>query len=74
MDPIVANGFVEKGFNSKEKLIEWCADNAVLPAHQYWNEQWVQTIIAGADHWDQGEQPHQPRQSIQKLITFAEEH
>ena len=45
MDPIVANGFVEKGFNSKEKLIDWCADNAVLPAHQYWNEQWVQTLI-----------------------------
>jgi len=45
MDPIVARGFVEKGFDTKEKMIEWCAENAVLPAHQYWNDQWVQTLI-----------------------------
>lgn len=45
MDPIVARGFVEKGFDTKEKLIKWCADNAELPARDYWNEQWVQTRI-----------------------------
>ncbi len=45
MDPIVARGFVEKGFDTKEKLIAWCADNAVLPASEYWNDQWVQTLV-----------------------------
>lgn len=45
MDPIVARGFVEKGFDTREKLIAWCAENAVLPARDYWNEQWVQTRI-----------------------------
>ncbi len=45
MDPIVARGFVEKGFDTKEKLIDWCADNAVLPGRDYWNDQWVQTLI-----------------------------
>ena len=45
MDPIVARGFVEKGFNTKEKLIAWCAENAELSARDYWNEQWVQTRI-----------------------------
>ncbi len=45
LDPIVARGFVEKGFDSKEKLIEWCAEIARLPAGEYWNEQWVQTRI-----------------------------
>ena len=45
MDPIVARGFVEKGFDTKQKLIDWCADNAVLPAREYWNDQWVQSLI-----------------------------
>ena len=45
MDPIVARGYVEKGFDTKEKLIAWCAENARLPARDYWNEQWVQTRI-----------------------------
>lgn len=45
MDPIVARGFVEKGFDTKEKFIAWCAENARLPAREYWNEQWVQTLI-----------------------------
>ncbi|MEE8444936.1 MAG: UGSC family (seleno)protein [Alphaproteobacteria bacterium] len=45
MDPIVARGFVEKGFHSKQKLIDWCAENATLPAREYWNDQWVQTLI-----------------------------
>jgi hypothetical protein len=44
MDPIVARLFVEMGFDSKEKLIEWCADNARLPAREYWDDQWVQTL------------------------------
>lgn len=45
MDPIAARGFVEKGFTTKEKLIRWCAENAVLPARDYWNDQWVQTLV-----------------------------
>ncbi len=45
MDPIVANLFVEKGFTSKEKLIDWCAENARLPANEYWDDQWVQTLL-----------------------------
>ncbi len=45
MDPIVARGLVEKGFDTAEKFIAWCADNARLPAAQYWNEQWVQTLV-----------------------------
>ena len=44
MDPIVARGFVDLGFD-KEKLIEWCAENALLPAREYWDNQWIQTLI-----------------------------
>ena len=44
MDPIVARLFVDLGFDTKEKLIEWCAENAKLPAREYWDDQWVQTL------------------------------
>ena len=32
MDPIVARGYVDLGFDTKEKLIAWCADNALMTA------------------------------------------
>ena len=44
MDPLVARGFVDLGF-SKESLIEWCAENAKMPARNYWDDQWVQSLI-----------------------------
>jgi hypothetical protein len=44
MDPIVARGFVELGFDTKEKLAQWCSDNALLPAREYWDDQWIQTL------------------------------
>ena len=44
MDPICARGFVELGFDTKEKLIAWCAENARLPAREYWDNQWIQTL------------------------------
>ena len=44
LDPIVARGFVDRGFATKRELIEWCAENARLPAREYWDDQWIQTI------------------------------
>jgi len=45
LDPIVANGFVAKGYDTKQKLIDWCADNARLRAREYWDNQWTQTLL-----------------------------
>jgi hypothetical protein len=45
MDPIAARGFVEHGFDSREKLARWLADNARLTAREYWDNQWVQTLV-----------------------------
>jgi hypothetical protein len=45
MDPIVAELFVGLGYGSKEKLIDWIAENCTLPAREYWDDQWVQTLI-----------------------------
>jgi hypothetical protein len=45
MDPIVARLFVERGMDTKQKLIDWCAANAQLPAREYWDDQWVQTLL-----------------------------
>lgn len=44
MDPIVARAFVDLGF-TKQSLIEWCAENAKLPAKNYWDDQWVTTLV-----------------------------
>ncbi len=45
MDPLVARGFVSKGFDSKEELATWCAENAEMPAREYWDDLWVQTLL-----------------------------
>ena len=40
MDPLVARSFVELGF-TKQSLIDWCAENAKLPARLYWDDPWI---------------------------------
>jgi hypothetical protein len=45
MDPIVARGFVQLGYDTKEKLIEWCAENALMTAREYWDNQWIQYLM-----------------------------
>ena len=44
LDPIAARGFVEKGFHDKRKLSTWISENCRLPAREYWDNQWVQTL------------------------------
>ncbi len=44
MDPLVARAFVDLGY-TKRSLIEWCAEHAQLPARDYWDNQWTQTLI-----------------------------
>ena len=38
----VAN--VGSGFDSRQKLVDWCVENARLPAKEYWDNQWIQTL------------------------------
>jgi hypothetical protein len=45
MDPIVARGFADLGFDTKEKLIDWCANNALMTAREYWDNQWIQYLM-----------------------------
>jgi hypothetical protein len=45
IDPVAARGFVDLGFDTKEKLIAWCAENARLPAREYWDNQWIQYLM-----------------------------
>ena len=45
LDPIVARDFVKLGFDTKQKLIDWCVEHARLPAREFWDNQWVQTLL-----------------------------
>jgi hypothetical protein len=45
LDPIVARLFESRGIKSKQELIDWCAANARLPAREYWDDQWMQTLV-----------------------------
>lgn len=56
LDPSAARGFVERGFERKQQLVDWLADNAVVTAREYWDDPWVQTLIkphavAGVEPW-----------------------
>jgi hypothetical protein len=44
LDPLVARGFVERGFGTKQELAEWFARNSRLPAREYWDSIWMQTL------------------------------
>jgi hypothetical protein len=44
LDPLVARGFADRGYDSKQKLIDWCVEHARLPAREYWDNQWIQTL------------------------------
>jgi hypothetical protein len=45
LDPLAANKLVDYGFDTREKLVEWLAENSVRPAREYWDNQWMQTLV-----------------------------
>ena len=46
LDPIAARQFIDRGgFDTKEKLIEWVYENALMPAGEYWDYQLIQNYI-----------------------------
>jgi hypothetical protein len=45
MDPICARGFVELGFDTRAKLRDWFSENGRLSAREFWDNQWVQTLL-----------------------------
>ena len=63
MDPIVARGFAELGFDTKESLAQWLATNTHVTAREYWDNPWVQTLFRplGAA----GVEPHASRLNAQ---------
>lgn len=60
MDPLVARDFVKMGF-TKESLIQWCADNARMRAREYWDDQWIRTLVK--PHAEAGVEPFSSRLS-----------
>ena len=33
-----------RGVETKQQLIDWCVENARLPAREYWDNLWMQTL------------------------------
>jgi hypothetical protein len=46
LDPIAARQFIDRGnFDTKENLIQWVYENALMPAGEYWDYQLIQNYI-----------------------------
>jgi hypothetical protein len=45
LDPLAANKLVDYGFDTREKLAEWLSEASALPAREYWDNQWMQTLV-----------------------------
>jgi hypothetical protein len=45
LDPLAANKLVEYGFDTREKLAEWLAENSLRTAREFWDNQWMQTLL-----------------------------
>ncbi len=59
MDPIVAKLFAGKGIHTKQELVDWVVKHAQLPAREYWDDQWMQTLIR--PHGVAGVEPYASR-------------
>ena len=45
LDPVAARTFVERGFTSREKLLDWASELAQIPAGEYWDYQLIQNYV-----------------------------
>src|SRR5215216_2441687 len=45
LDPLAANKLVEYGFDTREKLVEWLAENSLRTGREFWDNQWMQTLL-----------------------------
>jgi hypothetical protein len=60
LDPIAARQFIDRGgFDTKEKLIDWVYENALMPAGEYWDYQLIQNYIYPRATF--GEEPYASR-------------
>ncbi len=44
LDPLVADSLARRGFETKAQLIDLLAEESRMPAREYWDNQWNQTI------------------------------
>ncbi len=45
LDPVAARNFVERGFDTREKLLDWAWEAAQIPAGEYWDYQLIQNYV-----------------------------
>ncbi len=61
VDPIVAREFVERGFDRKEKLIDWIHGNVRIPAERYWDNFTTRNLV-----WERAQLGEEPWASYAK--------
>ena len=55
LDRIAARQFIDRGgFDTKEKLIQWVYENALMLAGEYWDYQLIQNYIYPRAHLRRG--------------------
>ncbi|MGH9044493.1 MAG: UGSC family (seleno)protein, partial [Acidimicrobiales bacterium] len=85
LDPIAARELVEHGgFESKEGLLQWIWQNALMPAGEFWDNEMVQTLMypqaqRGIEPWasnlraDEAELVRMfPREMIKAVVSGGE--
>jgi hypothetical protein len=45
LDPLVAKAFAQRGFATKRELVERLASLTMIPAGEYWDNLWSQTLV-----------------------------
>jgi len=46
MDPLVAKGLKEQGFQTKQDLARWLSENVKVPAGQYWSADVIYSLVS----------------------------
>ena len=45
LDPVAARAFAARGFDTREKLLDWAWEAAQIPAREYWDYQLIQNYV-----------------------------
>ncbi len=69
MDPLVAKGLKDQGFNTKGDVVRWLSENVKIPAGQYWGADVIYAFMAPLAR--QGVEPYATWSTLPKDESIA---